>query len=411
MVEFSFTHNSNNTNPMTVSDLNYLIKGLIDSEPFLSDINVLGEVSNKRLTPKGHVFFNLRDAEASIPCVKWKSFDESTTDYLSDGKLITCSGKISTYFQTGKVQFYVDRISDSGSGNIQAEFNKLRSKLEREGLFESNRKRSLPRFPSNICLITSREGAVLKDIINVISRRYPVVELHLLHTTVQGTGSAEELCRAVKLANQLDFDIIILARGGGSPEDLTPFNNEKLARLIFSSRIPIISAIGHETDYTISDYVADVRASTPSVAAEIAVPSSEQLFVEINRYRKKLISEITGSISDKTMSYENTNDRLLLGSPQISNYGTSLKNISNKLLETLQTKIRSERHKVEILGKSLNLLDPFVSMSRGFVLTENLSGHIVRSIKDIKKGETMVIRYSDGAAKTKIIETDFPNEK
>jgi exodeoxyribonuclease VII large subunit len=213
------------------------------------------------------------------------------------------------------------------------------------------------------------------------------------------------------LANQLDFDIIILARGGGSPEDLTPFNNEKLARLIFSSRIPIISAIGHETDYTISDYVADVRASTPSVAAEIAVPSSEQLFVEINRYRKKLISEITGSISDKTMSYENTNDRLLLGSPQISNYGTSLKNISNKLLETLQTKIRSERHKVEILGKSLNLLDPFVSMSRGFVLTENLSGHIVRSIKDIKKGETMVIRYSDGAAKTKIIETDFPNEK
>ena len=396
---------------MTVSDLNYLIKGLIDSEPFLRDINVLGEVSNKRQTPKGHVFFNLRDAEASIPCVKWKSFDESTTDYLSDGKLITCSGKISTYFQTGKVQFYVDRISDSGSGNIQAEFNKLRSKLEREGLFEPNRKRSLPRFPSNICLITSREGAVLKDIVKVISRRYPVVELHLIHASVQGAGSAEELCRSVQLANQLDFDIIILARGGGSPEDLTPFNDEKLARLIFSSRIPIVSAIGHETDYTISDYVADVRASTPSVAAEISVPSSEQLFAEINRYRQKLISEITENISDKTISYENTNDRLLLGSPQISNYDTSLKNISNKLLETLQTKIRSEHHKVEILGKSLNLLDPFVSMSRGFVLTENLSGNIVRSIKDIKKGETMVVRYSDGTAKTKIIETDFPNEK
>ena len=396
---------------MTVSDLNYLIKGLIDSEPFLSDINVLGEVSNKRLTPRGHVFFNLRDAEASIPCVKWKSFDESVTNYLSDGKLITCSGKISTYFQTGKVQFYVDRISDSGSGNIQAEFNKLRSKLEREGLFEPNRKRSLPRFPSNICLITSREGAVLKDIVKVISRRYPVVELHLIHASVQGTGSAEELCRSVQLANQLDFDIIILARGGGSPEDLTPFNDEKLARLIFSSRIPIVSAIGHETDYTISDYVADVRASTPSVAAEISVPSSEQLFAEINRYRQKLISEITESISDKTISYENTNDRLLLGSPQISNYDTSLKNISNKLLEILQTKIRSEHHKVEILGKSLNLLDPFVSMSRGFVLTENLSGNIVRSIKDIKKGETMVVRYSDGTAKTKIIETDFPNEQ
>jgi exodeoxyribonuclease VII large subunit len=305
----------------------------------------------------------------------------------------------------------VDRISDSGSGNIQAEFNKLRSKLEREGLFEPNRKRSLPRFPSNICLITSREGAVLKDIVKVISRRYPVVELHLIHASVQGTGSAEELCRSVQLANQLDFDIIILARGGGSPEDLTPFNDEKLARLIFSSRIPIVSAIGHETDYTISDYVADVRASTPSMAAEISVPSSEQLFAEINRYRQKLISEITESISDKTISYENTNDRLLLGSPQISNYDTSLKNISNKLLETLQTKIRAERHKVEILGKSLNLLDPFVSMSRGFVLTENLSGNIVRSIKDIKKGETMVVRYSDGTAKTKIIETDFPNEK
>ena len=317
-ISSSINLNLNFRDSISVTELNYLIKSILDFEPSLQEISVLGEVSNTRVTPKKHIFFNLIDQSSSIPCVMWSSDLNNGGENLDDGNLVLCSGKISTYFQTGMLQLYVNKVKKSGNGDIQKEFNELKNKLNMEGLFDQNRKRKIPKFPTKICVITSKHGAVFKDIINVITRRYPLVEINLIPVPVQGKEAAEKISYAIEEANTLNADTVIIARGGGSIEDLGTFNDENLARKIFSSSTPIISAIGHETDYTISDYVSDLRAPTPSAAAELAVPSYIELLKEIESFKNNLNYTIQEKISDDSRTFENNLDRFLLNTPAVS---------------------------------------------------------------------------------------------
>lgn len=395
--------NRNFTDSISVTELNYLIKSILEFEPSLQKISVLGEVSNLRVTAKNHIFFNLIDQSSSIPCVMWSSDFINGGENLDDGNLVLCSGKISTYLQTGLLQLYVKKVKKSGNGDIQKEFNELRNKLSMEGLFDQSRKREIPKFPTKICVLTSKNGAVFKDIINVITRRYPLVEINLIPVPVQGKDSAEKISYAIEEANTLNVDTIIIARGGGSIEDLGTFNNENLARKIFSSTTPIISAIGHESDYTISDYVSDLRAPTPSAAAELAVPSYKDLLREIESFKNNLKYTIKEKILDDLRTYENNLDRFLLNSPDLSFYNEKINTNLNKLSGNISQFNKTITHRLEITKNSLKFLNPSDTISRGLVQTKNSQNKIVKSINEINKGDTITISYVDGVAVTKVI--------
>ena len=403
MDQFVQKNNNEYHQSITVSELNYLIKSILDYEQSLNDIKVIGEITNARITQKKHYFFNLIDQSSSIPCVMWNSDLHNGSQQIQNGNLVICSGKISTYLQTGLLQLYVNNIQTSGRGDIQKEFNELKTKLANEGLFDENRKRSIPKFPKKICVITSKHGAVIKDITNIISRRYPIVDLSLIPVSVQGLNSSKEISEAIKKANKINFDIIILARGGGNIDDFKTFNDENLARIIFSSKIPIISAVGHESDYTISDFVADLRAPTPSAAAEISVPSSVELIKDIKNLKKNLTKLINEKILTQVRFYENSLDRLLTNAPNLILY----KQKNNFLIENLQknivAKTKFKTQEFKILNNSLKFLNPSDNMARGLVQTINSKRKIIKSIKDIKQGEDITISYIDGKAVTKVI--------
>ena len=403
MDQFVQKNNNEYHQSITVSELNYLIKSILDYEQSLNDIKVIGEITNARITQKKHCFFNLIDQSSSIPCVMWNSDLHNGSQQIQNGNLVICSGKISTYLQTGLLQLYVNNIQTSGRGDIQKEFNELKTKLANEGLFDENRKRSIPKFPKKICVITSKHGAVIKDITNIISRRYPIVDLSLIPVSVQGLNSSKEISEAIKKANKINFDIIILARGGGNIDDFKTFNDENLARIIFSSKIPIISAVGHESDYTISDFVADLRAPTPSAAAEISVPSSVELIKDIKNLKKNLTKLINEKILTQVRFYENSLDRLLTNAPNLILY----KQKNNFLIENLQknivAKTKFKTQEFKILNNSLKFLNPSDNMARGLVQTINSKRKIIKSIKDIKQGEDITISYIDGKAVTKVI--------
>jgi exodeoxyribonuclease VII large subunit len=402
-ISSSINLNLNFRDSISVTELNYLIKSILDFEPSLQEISVLGEVSNTRVTPKKHIFFNLIDQSSSIPCVMWSSDLNNGGENLDDGNLVLCSGKISTYFQTGMLQLYVNKVKKSGNGDIQKEFNELKNKLNMEGLFDQNRKRKIPKFPTKICVITSKHGAVFKDIINVITRRYPLVEINLIPVPVQGKEAAEKISYAIEEANTLNADTVIIARGGGSIEDLGTFNDENLARKIFSSSTPIISAIGHETDYTISDYVSDLRAPTPSAAAELAVPSYIELLKEIESFKNNLNYTIQEKISDDSRTFENNLDRFLLNTPALSFYNEKIETNLDKLSNNISQFSKTITHRLEITINSLNFLNPSDTISRGLVQTKNSQNKIVKSINEINKGDTITISYVDGVAVTKVI--------
>ena len=403
MDQFVQKNNNGYHQSITVSELNYLIKSILDYEQSLNDIKVIGEITNARITQKKHYFFNLIDQSSSIPCVMWNSDLHNGSQQIQNGNLVICSGKISTYLQTGLLQLYVNNIQTSGRGDIQKEFNELKTRLANEGLFDENRKRSIPKFPKKICVITSKHGAVIKDITNIISRRYPIVDLSLIPVSVQGLNSSKEISEGIKKANKINFDIIILARGGGNIDDFKTFNDENLARIIFSSKIPIISAVGHESDYTISDFVADLRAPTPSAAAEISVPSSVELIKDIKNLKKNLTKLINEKILTQVRFYENSLDRLLTNAPNLILY----KQKNNFLIENLQknivAKTKFKTQEFKILNNSLKFLNPSDNMARGLVQTINSKRKIIKSIKDIKQGEDITISYIDGKAVTKVI--------
>lgn len=374
----------------TPSELTNYIYKKINQDKYLNSFQLIGEVSNLSSPPSGHHYFVIKDDESLIKCVLFSR--GSGKENLKDGNQIIAEGKMSVYQPRGEIQFIAETIHSQGEGTLQQRFEELKSSLEAQGLFDESRKREIPKMPKKVGIVTSKTGSVIQDIINVIQRRYPNLKLVIADTRVQGDEAAKSITESISSLNKLDVDVIVLARGGGSIEDLWPFNEEKVAREIFKSKIPIISAIGHETDFTISDLVADLRAPTPSAAAEIISPDID--------YLNELIILRTRDLEISFNSIlENLKNRFFISMDRIVNYKieTSINNykinsLTNEIINLFDNNLKEIKYKLENYEISLNHLDINKIFSKGFFLTQLKSDKsIIKSFKNIKKGDHILV--------------------
>ena len=380
----------------TVSAVAEYLKASLESDPRLADLMVVGEVSGYRNPSSGHHYFALRDEQSVLRCVMFRGGRGG--QFLSDGSQVICHGRISIYTARGDLQYYVDQVEPDGVGALQKAFEEMRKRLESEGLFESGRKRQLPAMPARIAVITSPTGAVIQDILNVLTRRYPLAEVILIPTAVQGEKAAPEIVRAFQALNTLDdIDVAIVARGGGSLEDLWSFNEEMVARAIFASNVPVISAIGHETDTTIADLVADVCAPTPSAAAEIVAPATADLAGEVAGYAAR-IDEIVGRrVADSRSHFELAVDRMNLRVP-----GTTLprQRIDDLLVRARlagQRLVESSKLRLATVEASLSALGPKKILGRGYTITRLADGKAATSVLQFETGDRMAVMFADGS--------------
>ena len=374
----------------TPSELTNYIYKKINQDKYLNSFQLIGEVSNLSSPPSGHHYFVIKDDESLIKCVLFSR--GSGKENLKDGNQIIAEGKMSVYQPRGEIQFIAETIHSQGEGTLQQRFEELKSSLEAQGLFDESRKREIPKMPKKVGIVTSKTGSVIQDIINVIQRRYPNLKLVIADTRVQGDEAAKSITESISSLNKLDVDVIVLARGGGSIEDLWPFNEEKVAREIFKSKIPIISAIGHETDFTISDLVADLRAPTPSAAAEIISPDID--------YLNELIILRTRDLENSFNSIlENLKNRFFISMDRIVNYKieTSINNykinsLTNEIINLFDNNLKEIKYKLENYEISLNHLDINKIFSKGFFLTQlKTDKSIIKSFKNIKKGDHILV--------------------
>jgi len=390
----------------TVSEVNRYIKSYINGNPILSNIKIEGEISNYKLYDSGHSYFSLKDEGSKISCVIFRGVIEDIID-LYDGLKVEITGSISVYEKDGRYQVYVKKISESGLGNLFVKFEELKRKLDNEGLFDEIHKKEIPKFQDRVALITSSKGAALRDIISVAQRRNPMTDLLILPVTVQGENSKYEIVDAIKIANSLgDIDLIIISRGGGSIEELWSFNEEIVAREIYNSAIPIISAVGHETDFTISDFVADMRAPTPSAAAEMALVDMTYIKnMIIDNYEKAInIAENKLSILNnamKSFSKENLIEMME------KNIGLREKEVAftyEKSIETIDRKISDWGHSMEKSLLRMEGVNPLNQFKKGYAIVENKDNDIVKSVEELSLGDETKTIFSDGEIVSKILE-------
>ncbi len=379
----------------SVSQVSALIKDYLESSPTLADLTISGEVSNYRHPSSGHHYFTLRDEESALSCVMFRYGRGG--EFIADGSQVIVHGKVSVYTARGDMQIYVDRVQPDGIGALQQAFEALRASLEKEGLFDPTRKRQLPYFPSKIAVITSPSGAVIQDILNVLSRRYPLAELVLIPTAVQGEAAAPEIVRAITAVNAMDdIDVVVVARGGGSLEDLWPFNEEMVARAIFSCNVPLVSAIGHETDYTIADFVADVRAPTPSAAAEIIAPDVYELSREVAGYAALMQQAVQRLVREKRVELEFLLDRMEYRAPDTNTPRQRVDDLLTRAKLAATRIIDSRKQDVQRLEAQLGVLGPEQILGRGYSIVRVKDGPVAVAIADVTPGDELEITLSDG---------------
>ncbi|MAZ14354.1 MAG: exodeoxyribonuclease VII large subunit [Chloroflexi bacterium] len=380
----------------TVSAVAEYLKASLESDPRLADLMVVGEVSGYRNPSSGHHYFALRDEQSVLRCVMFRGGRGG--QFLSDGSQVICHGRISIYTARGDLQYYVDQVEPDGVGALQKAFEEMRKRLESEGLFESGRKRQLPAMPARIAVITSPTGAVIQDILNVLTRRYPLAEVILIPTAVQGEKAAPEIVRAFQALNTLDdIDVAIVARGGGSLEDLWSFNEEMVARAIFASNVPVISAIGHETDTTIADLVADVCAPTPSAAAEIVAPATADLAGEVAGYAAR-IDEIVGRrVADSRSHFELAVDRMNLRVPDTALPRQRIDDLLVRARLAGQRLVESSKLRLATVEASLSALGPKKILGRGYTITRLADGKAATSVLQFETGDRMAVMFADGS--------------
>jgi exodeoxyribonuclease VII large subunit len=379
----------------TVSQVAAYLKDLLEADPSLSDLWVRGEVSNHVRAGSGHHYFTLRDAEGAMRCVQFRP--ARGAEFLQDGAEVLAHGRVSIYTVRGDLQFYVDMVKPEGVGALQQAFEELRRQLDSEGLFGVARKRELPPFPERIGVVTSPTGAVIQDITNVLQRRYPLVELVLAPTPVQGDAAAPGIVEAIGALN-LDptIDVIIVARGGGSLEDLWAFNEEIVARAIFGSEIPVVSGVGHETDVTIADLVADVRAPTPSAAAEIVVPDRRELAAAVAGFANRLSDRASRQVTDHRMRLEQAVDRLAFLAPETRHPRQRVDELLRAAGQALGQSLAIHGERLRSLELQLSALDPSAILSRGYAVVRGEDGSIVSSVTDLTPGDFFELALSDG---------------
>lgn len=384
---------------LKVSEVNNYIKRIFAGDMILSNIEVEGEISNFKRHYSGHLYFSLKDDRARIKCVMFKYDVANMGLDLSDGQNIVAKGYVSIYEQGGEYQLYVKEIKDKGVGNLYKAFEELKDKLEKEGLFDSEFKKEIPYMPEKIGIVTSSTGAAIKDIISVIKRRFPPCEILIYPSLVQGQNAPKDIIKGLLfLENRADIDLIIVARGGGSIEELWAFNDEGLARTIFSLDKPVISAVGHETDFTIADFVADLRAPTPSAAAELAVPDIESLNQlmdsKFNRllyiYENRLDIESRNlDLIKKGLEYYNPLSRL-------RNNRNELELLFKELVFRIENRINSYKETTSKLENSLRLLNPTLSLDRGNGILIDKNGFLIKSVEEISIDDIVDIMMKDG---------------
>jgi exodeoxyribonuclease VII large subunit len=387
----------------TVSQVATYLKDLLENDPSLSDLWVRGEVSNHVRAGSGHHYFTLRDAEGAMRCVQFRP--ARGAEFLQDGAEVLAHGRVSIYTVRGDLQFYVDMVKPEGVGALQQAFEALRRQLDSEGLFSVARKRELPPFPKRIGVVTSPTGAVIQDITNVLQRRYPLVELILAATAVQGDAAAPGIVEAIGALNlDPDIDVIIVARGGGSLEDLWAFNEEIVARAIFGSEIPVVSGVGHETDVTITDLVADVRAPTPSAAAEIVVPDRRELAAAVAGFANRLSDRASRQTTDHRMRLEQAVDRLAFLAPETRHPGQRVDELLRAAGQALGQSLAIHRERLRSLELQLSALDPSAILSRGYAVVRGENGSIISSVTDLAPGDSFELALMNGEVSAEAIE-------
>ena len=396
----------NRPEPLKVSELNGYIKNIIDGDEMLANVYIKGEISNFKRHYSGHLYFTLKDETSLIKCVMFKSY----TNYLNfepkDGMSVVILGSVSVFERDGVYQVYAKGMEPEGVGALYKAYEKLKAKLSEEGLFDEAHKKPIPILPRAIGVVTSKTGAVIRDIINVTTRRLPNVNIILYPAAVQGEGAAPTIVNGIKYFNKAkNVDTIIIGRGGGSLEDLWPFNEEITARAIYESEIPIISAVGHETDFTIADFVADLRAPTPSAAGELAVPDVLEVRWKLENINKRLANSLRKKVENVRIKYDNLKNSRALKNPYdaLRQKMIVCDNLYKNIENNFSLKVKDRHIKlVGFIGRLENL-SPLKTMLRGYSIVENLDGKVIKSVNDLSKNDEISIRLNDGKRKAKIL--------
>jgi exodeoxyribonuclease VII large subunit len=383
----------------SVSQITQYIKGQLETDPALQDLWIQGEISNWFRSRAGHCYFTLKDTEATIRSILWRTVVDELSFLPEDGQAVLAHGYVSVYAPQGQYQFYVDSMSPRGRGALYAQFERLKECLAAEGLFDADRKRPLPRFPGRIGVVTSSEGAALRDIQNVLSRRWPLVQVLLSPTLVQGDEAPRQIVQALQvLYNRHDVDVIIVARGGGSLEDLWAFNDERVGRAIAASPVPVISGIGHEIDFTITDFVADWRAPTPSAAAEVAVPDQVEVRAQVAALATAAEEAVAGCLQKEQQELDVHLEKLKRLSPKlaIDRNRQDLDGLQHRAETAVRHRCALLREQAVSLNSRLCGLDPQATLARGYAVVRDHMGQIIRSVAQAIVGGAIRVRVSDG---------------
>ena len=390
---------------LSVGEANRYVKMLMDNDPILSSISIQGEISNLKYHSSGHLYFTLKDAEAEISAVMFRSAAAGLKMRVTDGMRVIAYGRISVYEKSGKCQIYVSAMVDNGIGALQLEFERLKKMLAEEGLFDERRKRPIPKFPRCIGIITSPTGAAVRDMINVTGRRWPSTKILLFPSLVQGEQAPDSLCMGLEYLNAANAcDVIIIGRGGGSIEDLWAFNNERVVRSVAASSIPVISAVGHETDFTLCDFAADLRAPTPSAAAELATPDADEIKLRLDELIGRAESIALRTLNFKRGAVYELNKRLELSSPigRLELEKRQLSLVSERLEQAVARIVQKNRERLSVLATELGAINPLAVLGRGYSYSQK-DGAVIASIEQISVGDKIDIRFSDGVAEAEIL--------
>lgn len=414
----------------TVGEFTRYLKLMFDTSTKMRHVLLKGEISNFKGHSTGHLYFSLKDETSKINAIMFSSSAKNLTFTPQEGTKVLVSGRVSIYEATGNYQIYVDEMLEDGVGNLHIEFEKLKKKLLEEGLFDPAHKKQIPKYPKKIGVVTAKTGAAIRDIISTIKRRYPIAEVLVFNSLVQGEGAKDDIVRNIKRASEFNLDVLIVGRGGGSIEDLWPFNEEIVARAIYECEIPIISAVGHEVDFTIADFVADLRAPTPTGAAEMAVPNISDLITNVTQLKIRLNESINKCINLKQLYLDSIKNSYVIKSPMLM-YDNKIQKLSNmieKINTLIITNVKDKENKLNILKNShillnpneiyknesillghlidkLELINPLKVLQRGYSVTYK-EDKIVNSIKDINKDDELKIKLADGIINTKVIDKE-----
>lgn len=387
---------------VAVSQLNAYIKNTLDSDFLLQNLWVKGEISNFKLHSSGHMYMSLKDDGGVLRAVMFRGAAASLRFMPETGMQILARGRISVFPRDGAYQLYIEEMEPEGVGALYVAFEQLKEKLEKEGLFSAEHKKQIPRFPARVGVITSMTGAAIQDILNILKRRWPMAEAVVESVRVQGEGAAEEIAAAIDKMNMGNAaDVLIVGRGGGSQEDLWAFNMESVARAVFRSHIPIISAVGHETDFTICDFVADLRAPTPSAAAELAVPDAAEIRQRLQEAEKRLCTQLSLLISRKKERIQTLGNRLSLFGRKAEELSLVLDDLTTRAISAVEARLNSANQSLVQTAATLDAMSPLKVLARGYAVGL-LDGKAVRSVQNLHTGDLVSFRFADGTADCRI---------